>query len=710
MKRFNFDYGKYRGILISVALFLLLDASVLIVNFYMSFQISEDAIGVNLAGRQRMLSQRMTKSLFIMQSADENSDTYESAFNELQSSKNLFDATFNAFLYGGTTKGAKGESLVLAPVATEAAINALNSASELWGPYKEQINNVIASQKEGISLEERASVLASAMTIASANNVSLLTLMNDLTVSLEQVASSKASRLRLIQTIGISLAIVNFLFIMMHFLRQLRDSDAVLEKARKETTEILDTVKEGLFLVDENLDIGHQHSAILCELFGTEKIGGQSLDRLLESIVSGKQIDTAKDFISLLFDDRVKENLIGDLNPLHEVEVNLAKDDGGFITKYLQFSFARVYLNDGNISHVLVTVQDITEQIKLGQALKESQKHNETQLEMITTLLHSQPSMHREFIQNAHACYNRINDLLRTTSKSKGQLLEKAQRIFREIHNFKGEASALNFDYFENQAHLIEDTLSDIQRNPNVTGNDFLKIAVQLETLINYTFQVEELMGKLAQFGVNQGRTDSPDSAPEANPGRKEQWAQLSEFVTVLAERQGKKAALVTSGLSDIELDEAKEKMLRNVCIQLLRNAVTHGVETPEVRKAKGKPEIGRIDLRIAKVNGCIEFCLMDDGSGIDYEAIRSKLATSGQWDNEEIKQWDHKRLASMIFQSGLSTAKQLSKDAGRGVGMEAVLSQISDNSGKINISSRRDQYCRFTITLPIDEQTARAA
>ena len=97
----QFDFGKYRGIIISIALFLLLDASVLLFNFYVSFEIADDAVGVNLAGRQRMLSQRMAKTLFVLDASRDDPIGFKTAFDELQLSKRLFDETLNAFNSGG---------------------------------------------------------------------------------------------------------------------------------------------------------------------------------------------------------------------------------------------------------------------------------------------------------------------------------------------------------------------------------------------------------------------------------------------------------------------------------------------------------------------------------------------------------------------------------------------------------------------------------
>ncbi|MFO1389616.1 ATP-binding protein [Cellvibrio sp.] len=692
--------GKYRGILISVALFILLDASVMILNFYVSFEISADAVGINLAGRQRMLSQRMAKTLYVLNSESADSKEFSAAIAELKSSEALFDETLRAFTSGGEAHNANKELIILPQVKSDESQKTLKEATDIWLPYKAAIDQLLDDVQ---SHRDYVGSLASALEQAKLKNIVLLGHMNDLTVDLEAVASSKATRLRIIQTIGISLAILNFLFIMLHFLRQLRDSDAVLELARKETTEILQTVNEGLFLVDENLIIGNQYSKQLLDILGIQDIAGQNFQSLLENIISEKDAETARGFIELLFDKKVKAKLIGDLNPLNLIEVNIAQASGGFLTKYLQFSFARAQ-QEGEISHVLVTVLDVTEKVRLEKALAESRKHSESQIELLTSLLHTHPSLLQEFINNSYECYNRINNVLRQPAKTTQMLKEKIVSIFREIHNFKGEAASLKLEYFESRAHAIEDSLQELRGKSDITGNDFLPLAVQLENIISYTQQVQQLTEKLALFGHygNKGNT----SASEKNVlGNRQQdgWGHLGDFVKSIAQRNGKLVKFVASGLHEIDLEPKYAQQVKEICIQLLRNAVTHGIESPEDRELTEKPLEGRIDLRMAKISDTeMEISVMDDGKGLDYGAIREKALESGRWSEDEIESWGNKHLLALIFHEGFSTAKEISKDAGRGVGMEAVMNHVLQHRGKITVSSRRGRHCRFVITLPI--------
>lgn len=696
----NINYGKYKGILISVALFILLDASVMILNFYVSFEISADAIGINLAGRQRMLSQRMAKSLYALNSETSDSKEFKDAVLELKNSKNLFDETLTAFTKGGATHNTNKELVILPQVNSQNGQATLKAAADLWLPYKLGVDSLLTNIEEN---REFTDSLNNALTQAKAKNIVLLGYMNDLTVNLENVASSKASRLRVIQTVGISLAIINFLFIMLHFLRQLRDSDLVLEQARKETTEILQTVNEGLFLVDKDMTIGNQHSKHLVDILGVSDIAGQNFQDLLENMISEKDAETSRGFIELLFDKKIKEKLIGDLNPLNLIEVNIAQASGGFLTKHLEFSFARAQ-QDGVISHVLVTVQDVTEKIRLEKALVESRKHSESQIELLTSLLHTHPSLLQEFITNSYNCYNKINNILRQPAKTTQLVKEKATHIFREVHNFKGEAASLKLDYFESQAHAIEDTLQDLRNKPDITGNDYLPLTVQLENLISYTQQVQQLTEKLALFGHYTSKTPVPASEKKILGSRQQDgWSHLGDFVQNIAQRNGKLIKFVASGLNDIELDAEYAQQVKEICVQLLRNAVTHGIESPEDRELTEKPLEGRIDLRLAKLSDEeMEITVMDDGNGLDYDAIREKAIQSGRWADDEIDSWGNKHLLALIFHEGFSTAKEISKDAGRGVGMEAVMNHVLEHRGKITVSSRRGRHCRFVITLPI--------
>lgn len=679
--------GKYKAIVISIALFLILDASVLILNFYISFQISEDAVGVNLAGRQRMLSQRMVKSLLEIDYSLEDPEQRGRSLQELQLTLDLFDSTLDAFYFGGQTQDAAGNAVVLKRVDSPVGIQAMQEARVIWEPYRTLLQSLLRSPRADLSIE----YLEAAIAYAKSNNLDLLRLMNSLTVDLENVATAKATRLRWIQTVGISMAIINFLIILFHFLGQLRENDKKLEEARQETTEILDTVNEGLFLVDKELRIGTQHSRKVDAMFGQKSIVNLPFEELMEGIISPKDMDTTKRFIGLLYREEVKSGLIGDLNPLKEIEVSITDESGSFSTRYYAFGFSRVY-QDNKVKDILVTVTDISDRIRLSRELAATKEQNEQQIEMLTSILHANPEMLKMFVVDCYSGLQKINGLLKQPAKQDPDFKRKLQDIFREIHKLKGESGALGLESFESLAHEFENQLKLLSDNPSLRGDDFLSLVVQLDKLLRHIESMRAIAEKLEGFS-KQGKLATQNTAD---------WSHLYQLAETVAKRSGKQVQLVTSGLKDFVLSEQLKKLVNDISVQCIRNSIVHGIETPRERLNAEKQSLGRIDLRLAKLNdGSLEMMIRDDGRGLDHKRIRQTAIKTGQWEEHTLDAWDHKKIMSLIFEPGFSTQLTASKDAGRGVGMDLIRESVKSIGGKIRIATKQGRSTQFVITVP---------
>ena len=521
--------------------------------------------------------------------------------------------------------------------------------------------------------------------------------MNDLTVALENVASSKATTLRIIQTIGISLAILNFFIIMFHFLKQLRESDKKIDAARKETTEILGTVNEGLFLLDQDLKIGSQHSTQLIEMFNRKRFEGVSFEELLRDIVTSKTLETSKRFINLFYREDINSSLIKDLNPLSKVELSFVSEEGNYITKFFSFSFSRVYDIENKITSILTTVVDITEKVYLEKELAHSQKASEQQLELLTDILNTDSNIVNSFLSRCFTEYKNINTHLKRTARTKESLLQNLDKTFTILHGIKGDAGALGLEGFTNIIHKIEDNIRSLQDLKELNGNDLLPLIVEFESLIRYTESIQHLTGKLKGFSKH--NTNSPHEASNSNekPGY-----YLTDFCKRIAQDNNKSVQLVTSGMHETPIDDSLNDNITTIITQCIRNSIVHGIETPEERHKLGKPEQGRIDVNLATLeNDILELSISDDGKGFDFDGIKNKAKKTGQWPEEVIDKWDKKKLVSVAFNNGFSTADELTNDAGRGMGMNVIREKIRDIDGKIFLSSRKNSYSKLIITMP---------
>ncbi len=696
---FGFSLGKYRVIVISITLFLVFDLGVLILNFFISSQIEQDAVSVNLAGRQRMLSQRMVKSLLEIERQLNNSASYDTEITELQNTFQLFDQTLNAFRDGGLATGGNRNAVMLDKIDKDEGIIILKDSYIIWEPYRKKLSALI--EQDSITIGS----LAIAAKYASANNLSLLKLMNDLTSHLETVAKDKAAFLRKIQVTGISLATINFIIILFHFIKQLRLGDLRLEEANKETNEILDTVTEGLFLLNKDYTIGTQHSKQLEGIFNRDDIEGLNFKTFLSSIVTEKTLRITVDYIDLLFGDRVSESLVASLNPLEKVEVNFSDSTGTFSTRYLAFNFNRVVKSDDQ-SHLLVTVADITEKVVLEKELKVSQHNAKEQFNLLIQVLPINPKLLMAFINTADKTLKSINAALEKPTKNQYDYKNKVNVIFRYVHALKGDATALGFKLMESKAHEFENKLSELQKSKELIGDDFLPLAIHLEETYKLLESVRLLFEKMADMREAIVAAE-PDTASANDPetiadiSTSTDWQSLTTYTEQLALKKGKKAHLDLENFTS-RIPEKYQSPIRQLLIQLIRNSVSHGIESPQEREVAYKPQIAQIQAKLfIDNNGIYNLMYKDDGCGLQPEKIRQVAIDKGIYSTDQAKQLSEHELIKLLFKPGFSTSDTIDEDAGRGVGMDLVRNLINQMQGKLKISSKPGRYCQFTVAIP---------
>ena len=722
----NVDNKRYQGLIISIALFLSLIGALLAFTFYTSNLLERNTALIDQTNQVANSAQAVIKDLFDLDSSygeDTNSPHIQRVLSRLGDNTALITSSIAAIEQGGTITDADGSSYDLPNIDSNAQVN-IAAANEQWKALEPKIQAYLKDADNiMISSEDN---LTQAVEQAKTSSLFINDSLDNLTKDVFNSAERQATTIRLIQVLGVIAIFTYFLIFVFFFVRRLRETDAEALAARQETQEIMETVNTGLFLLDKDLNIGQQHSRALNNIIGSDRLAGENFTNVLRGRISDKDLKTTQQFIEQLYNPRVKEKLVDSLNPLNKVMLHNISDNKNLDNRFLDFKFSRVYDNK-DIARILVNVNDVSDAVYLEQRLEKERSQNDMQIEMLTTILNVNPKIINEFIDNTQAHIEKMNNILKNPGSSQYELEGKLKAIYREMHSLKGEASSLKLHSFTKIASDAEDKLHSLQNQGQLSGNDFLPLAVHLDDLLSLSNTIATLGERInrsapaatkaapvstnekpatlstqpKQTSIGGFNTDGGLDIDLDNEADDDALSFYNEFAHEIAARQGKQVQLKSKTLTQANIPAHLVKPIKDISIQLLRNAVVHGVETPSARQAAGKADTGIIDLEVQENGSEVTLIVQDDGQGIDYDSIRNKLSKEGRFSTEEASQLSQGDLLKQLFSSGFSTKEHADEDGGRGVGLDIIKAQVKEYGGKLNVNSELGQMTRFIITLP---------
>ena len=698
-------YKKYRFLIVSLSLFSLLVVSIMMLSLYVSNQLEKDTKVINTAFEQTSLLNQTISDLYIINGQYNTGQASSFAQNTLQKTSELLNARFLAFKDGGELpivsigEFNKLDVAIIDAPSDPRIVQRINDIWPIWLEYQRRLQPALNSNSQPKDIKAffnkyqfYGSVLHDQGAINGISRLNLRGLSNQFALLLQQKSDSQVTLLRSVQIAGIIITALSLVLILFFIVRQLRRSDSELENAREEARGILNTVQEGLFLVHKDRAIGSEYSNELESILGIEDIAGRDVSEVLENIVSTKNIRNIDMFLKSLFNPKVVAKLIMDLNPLKELHVQIDNLDGTIQEKYLSFNFYRV-TKSGVISDILVSVKDITDKILLENKLAITENKNEEQVKTLIALMKINASTLKLFLNNSTMSLGMINKLLKEQVSGKEDFIKKINDIFVHIHTIKGEASAVDLKIISEKAHVFENELEKLKAVNNLDGMSFLPLTVQLEYLISYVESLSEISQKMYGLHI--------EESSQKNSINKSEWNHLKSLATETAKEYNKKAYLVTSGLSEIQLNDQRKQQLNTVFVHLIKNSLVHGIELPSERLTSAKPGAGRIDISAVDLpNGGLEINVRDDGRGIDSKLVAQKLVAKGVASEIEISHWSPAQINKHIFSSGFSTV-DVDMNAGRGIGLRAVYEVVKSMGGSLKIKQQVNKYCQFSIYLP---------
>jgi HPt (histidine-containing phosphotransfer) domain-containing protein/HAMP domain-containing protein len=487
---------------------------------------------------------------------------------------------------------------------------------------------------------------------------------------------------------------------------------------------ILNTVPAALISLNENLRINPEYSKSAITMFGKEDLRGLLFSDLLALTPDNSGLaDKLNEFLGYFRDELLPEADMGALNPFQILEYH-----NGNLALWLQL---RYYLirRDSSKNHILAVVENITEEKKLSDEVAKSQREN-LQLRAII----DNPELFMEFLVETR---NIIQETSKTFSliDSCDNWKNPIYEMFRGVHTIKGVSGCFGLFGLSAICSSLEDELSRIcgelfltpHRRDNVekglqqlilTFNDAYEnakkvIGDDLEKQLGHQLKIPLSTIKLH---VNELQCTSTTSNPELVsfykdvinrlkalmlvPAKKG-FARALKIIPGLKERLGKKVEFIFDGEDTlVDCDMANE--LTTPIIHLLRNAFDHGIEYCEDRKKAGKTDVAKIMFIVKSLPDKLQVIVSDNGKGMDTDALKLRALAKKFISQTEFDSMDRNAALQIIFKPGFTTKDMISDVSGRGVGMDAVYTIVTQKlKGSIDIHSELGKGSVFTIIIP---------
>jgi len=462
--------------------------------------------------------------------------------------------------------------------------------------------------------------------------------------------------------------------------------------AKSEYVNILDNVNEGMFLLDGHGRIGPFYSGALERILERSSLAGQSFTAVLEPIVSPSILDPWSDYFEVLFNPEIDEQAVARLNPLRQVELWTGGHHGLPATRHAQFHFRRI-VEGGRVVRVMVILRDTTQEVRLQKELDLSGKERDQEMQLFYQLLHLDPTSLKEFLEGFRSKIAQINKMMETGQNAPQEVLKHS---FRLLHSIKGEAALLELDFLSEAAHSLEDQIQELQRKAKLENADFLGFALKFSEFQEVGHRMEALVERLAGF---QRDFVNDNQKATLNPAQGALAVRLESLVGRTSAEVGNQVALDLTHFDATEL-EVHSGRWRDILVQLVRNAVVHGVEKPEDRQKAAKAARGRIEVSVARKGGQVLVTVRDDGRGIDPAALATKAILSGI-PEEKVRAWTKTDYVRYLFADGVSTAERATEAAGRGVGLSLVSNLVKEAGGRLGVKFDTGRFTEFQVALP---------
>ncbi|TGN93612.1 ATP-binding protein [Burkholderia sp. USMB20] len=503
-------------------------------------------------------------------------------------------------------------------------------------------------------------------------------------------------------------------------IEKIQENAAQLKQKTADIQAMLQNMQQGILTVVEGGVVHAEYSAYLETIFETNDIAGRDLMALVfdDSGIGSdarSQVDAAvhaclgEDSMNFAFNEHLLVN-----------EVAKRMPDGR--EKWLDLSWSAITDETDTVARLMLCVRDVTEIRELTAQAGEQQRR----LEMIGEILSISQDKFHDFVHSAKGFLSESERMIRQHERADHSIVAA---LFRNMHTIKGNARTYSLQHLTNIVHEAEQAYESLRRadggpewNRDALMDDLARVREAVDRYATINAVTLGRHGEAAQHGgadylmVERAHISESlrmlDGADPANAGdwhaaRDSVRRLLSQFGTQgigdalggvieslpsLAAELGKAAPVVHIDSNGHRVRSEIGATLANAFMHLLRNAIDHGIETSDERRAAGKAPAGKIDIAVDVDGDALRFVLADDGRGLALDRIRGIARERGWIDAGNEAGLTDEAVAELIFRPGFSTARAVTEVSGRGVGMDAVRNFLKRDGGDIALRFTDDR------------------
>ena len=439
---------------------------------------------------------------------------------------------------------------------------------------------------------------------------------------------------------------------------------------------ILESIHEGLVVVDDSLKIGHLYSEQARKLLAEESLAGKDFFKLLssKSISSESVVNQLRDTFLMAFNLFITDQF-------SEVMKNAPKILPIHIGEHsyiYEFNYAP-YVEDESVKQIVVTFSNETDRAALSDVEGFAASKALDSIVRVHELVRGR--------WKAQTLLDFTHDNIQTLAQILALIDDEydADHVFRHLHNLKGAARTLDLSALARVAHSCENYVTKVREGAELDEDATMIFKSQLMSLKDAMVAMKDIVSPYAEL-----------AATEAHEWEEKWQSYCDDMRSSMKEISYELGKLIELEVAHTDrMSHLDFRMLKGLLLHIVRNAADHGIETPKERLAKGKPEMGLIRVSVFNEQGEITVKVVDDGRGLNFEALWKKAVERGL-EVADWQQWQAYDALQVLCHPGFSSREEVTDISGRGVGMDSVAFNLNEVGGQFVLQDTGDHGTEF--------------